>query len=98
MHVTVYEEVGHGGCASVPAGVTEAISVDMGCVGKALNCTEKQVSVCAKDNRGPYSYAVVTGLIEAAKREAACDYAVDVYPHYGIGCLKVRLRRARLHI
>ena len=32
-HVTVYEEVGHGGSASVPAGVTEAISVDMGCVG-----------------------------------------------------------------
>ena len=29
-HVTVYEEVGHGGCASVPAGVTESISVDMG--------------------------------------------------------------------
>jgi len=33
VHVTVYEEVGHGGCAPVPAGVTEAISVDMGCVG-----------------------------------------------------------------
>ncbi|MBQ4581245.1 MAG: peptidase M42, partial [Clostridia bacterium] len=32
-HITVYEEVGHGGSASVPAGVTEAISVDMGCVG-----------------------------------------------------------------
>ena len=28
-HVTVYEEVGHGGSASVPAGVTEAISVDI---------------------------------------------------------------------
>ena len=38
-HVTVYEEVGHGGCASVPAGVTEAISVDMGCVGEGLSCT-----------------------------------------------------------
>ena len=25
VHVTVYEEVGHGGCASVPDGVTEAI-------------------------------------------------------------------------
>ena len=30
VHVTVYEEVGHGGAASVPTGVTEAISVDMG--------------------------------------------------------------------
>ena len=82
VHVTVYEEVGHGGCAPVPAGVTEAISVDMGCVGEGLGCTEKQVSICAKDSRGPYAYAVVKGLIEAARRTGA-DYAVDVYPHYG---------------
>lgn len=82
VHVTVYEEVGHGGCAPVPAGVTEAISVDMGCVGEGLSCTEKQVSICAKDSRGPYAYEVVKGLIEAARRTGA-DYAVDVYPHYG---------------
>ena len=82
VHVTVYEEVGHGGCASVPAGVTEAISVDMGCVGDGLSCTEKQVSICAKDSGGPYSYEVVGKLIDAAKKMEA-DYAVDVYPHYG---------------
>lgn len=82
LHITVYEEVGHGGCASVPAGVTESISIDMGCVGDGLQCTERQVSICAKDSGGPYSYAVVGKLIEAAKREGA-DYAVDVYPHYG---------------
>ena len=81
-HVTVYEEVGHGGAASVPPGVTEAISVDMGCVGEGLSCTEKQVSICAKDSGGPYSYDVVKRLIAAAKKEEA-DYAVDVYPHYG---------------
>jgi putative aminopeptidase FrvX len=50
VHVTVYEEVGHGGSGSVPSGVTEAISVDMGCVGDGLKCTEKQVSICAKDS------------------------------------------------
>ena len=81
-HVTVYEEVGHGGCASVPADVTEAISVDMGCVGAGLQCTEKQVSICAKDSGGPYSYEVVGKLIDAAKKMGA-DYAVDVYPFYG---------------
>ncbi len=81
-HITVYEEVGHGGSSSVPAGVTEAISVDMGCVGEGLQCTERQVSICAKDSGGPYSYQVVGKLIEAAKRTGA-DYAVDVYPHYG---------------
>ena len=81
IHVTVYEEVGHGGAASVPAGVTEAISVDMGCVGDGLSCTEKQVSICAKDSAGPYSYEVVGKLIAAAKKSGA-DYAVDVYPFY----------------
>ena len=82
VHVTVYEEVGHGGCASVPAGITEAISVDMGCVGAGLQCTERQVSICAKDSGGPYSYEVVGKLIEAAKKTEA-DYAVDIYPFYG---------------
>ena len=82
VHITVFEEVGHGGCASVPEGVTEAISVDMGCVGEGLTCTERQVSICAKDSGGPYAYSVVKGLIEAAQKMDA-DYAVDVYPHYG---------------
>ena len=81
-HITVYEEVGHGGSASVPAGVTEAISVDMGCVGDGLSCTERQVSICAKDSGGPYSYEVVGKLVSAAKATGA-DYAVDVYPFYG---------------
>ena len=82
VHITVYEEVGHGCSASLPQGVTEAISVDMGCVGDGLQCTEKQVSICAKDSGGPYNYEVVGKLIAAAKKTEA-DYAVDVYPHYG---------------
>lgn len=81
IHITVYEEVGHGGSGSVPEGITEAISLDMGCVGDGLDCTERMVSICAKDARGPYSYSVISKLIEAAKKEGA-DYAVDVYPHY----------------
>ena len=81
-HMTVYEEVGHGGSGSVPIGVTEAISVDMGCVGDGLQCTERQVSICPKDSGGPYNYEVVGKLINAAKKMGA-DYAVDVYPHYG---------------
>ncbi len=82
LHITVFEEVGHGGAGSVPEGVTEAVSVDMGCVGEGLECTERQVSICAKDSGGPYHYDVVRALVEAARR-AGADYAVDVYPHYG---------------
>ncbi len=81
-HITVFEEVGHGGSGSVPEGCTEAISVDMGCVGEGLTCTEKQVSICAKDSGGPYSYEIVKALVTAAK-ESGADYAVDIYPHYG---------------
>ena len=81
-YFTVYEEVGHG-CSHVPfTGVTEAISVDMGCVGDGIACTERQVSICAKDSAGPYAYETVKKLIDAAERTGA-DYAVDVYPHYG---------------
>lgn len=82
IHVTVYEEVGHGGCASVPDGVTDIISVDMGCVGNGLKCTERDVSICAKDSGGPYNYELVGELIDAAKSEGA-SYAVDIYPRYG---------------
>ncbi|MBQ0102036.1 MAG: M42 family metallopeptidase [Firmicutes bacterium] len=82
VHVTVYEEVGHGGAASVPTGVTEAISVDMGCVGDGLECNERKVSICAKDSGGPYSYELTTRLINAAEKCGA-DYAVDIYPMYG---------------
>ncbi|MCQ2558259.1 MAG: M42 family metallopeptidase [Oscillospiraceae bacterium] len=80
--ITVYEEVGHGGSTSIPAGVTEAISVDMGCVGEGLQCTEHQVSICAKDSGGPYDYDVTDRLVKAAIREGA-DYAIDIYPFYG---------------
>lgn len=82
QHITVYEEVGHGACGTVPEGTTEILSVDMGCVGDGLQCTEHQVSICAKDSGGPYTYDVVTDLINAAKA-GEIDFAVDVYPYYG---------------
>lgn len=78
---TVYEEVGHGG-SFVPKDTEEMISVDMGCVGADLGCTERMVSICAKDSGGPYNYDLVTELSNIAKEEKL-DYAIDVYPHYG---------------
>ena len=78
---TVYEEVGHGG-SFVPADTREMISVDMGCVGGDLGCTERMVSICAKDSGGPYNYDLVTELSNIA-RELDLGYAIDVYPHYG---------------
>lgn len=82
QHITVFEEIGHGACASVPTDIEELLSVDMGCVGNGLECTEKQVSICVKDSHGPYHYAVVKALIEAAQKNNI-NYAADVYPYYG---------------
>ena len=82
LHITVFEEVGHGAAAVPFDGITEVLSVDMGCIGDGLQCTEKQVSICAKDSGGPYNYSVTTRLIEAARKTGA-DFAVDIYPHYG---------------
>lgn len=82
QHITVFEEVGHGGAGSVPSDVMEILSVDMGCVGDGLQCKEHQVSICAKDSGGPYHYDVVTALINIAK-EKKLDFAVDIYPYYG---------------
>lgn len=78
---TVYEEVGHGGCC-IPEDTKEMLSVDMGCVGDDLECTERKVSICAKDSGGPYNYDVTSALIATAK-EQELDFSIDVYPHYG---------------
>ena len=82
QHITVFEEVGHGACGTIPQDVTELLSVDMGCVGEGLECTEHEVSICVKDGHGPYNYDVVKTLIAKAKAQEI-SYAADVYPHYG---------------
>ncbi len=80
LFIAVYEEVGHGS-SSIPIEVDEFISVDMGCVGDGLSCTERQVSICVKDSSGPLNYELTSRLINTAKKNNL-DYAVDVYPNY----------------
>lgn len=77
---STYEEVGHG-AAWIPEEITELLSVDMGCIGDDLACTEFDVSICAKDSSGPYDYELTTHLIKLAK-EQDLNYAVDIYPMY----------------
>jgi putative aminopeptidase FrvX len=78
--LSVYEEVGHGG-ATFSEGLSELLVVDMDCVGQDLGCDEYSVSICAKDNGGPYDYEMVSNLIELANAHGL-SYAVDVYSHY----------------
>ena len=81
MLVTMYEEVGHG-ASYIPNNIVKMLCVDMGCIGKDLNCNEHQVSICAKDSHGPYDYDFTSELIKLAK-DNNLDYAIDVYPYYG---------------
>lgn len=79
--ISTYEEVGHGS-SHIPSDIKELISIDMGCIGEDLACTEYDVSICAKDSSGPYDYDIISKLISLAK-EADLDYAIDIYPFYG---------------
>ncbi|MBE6598998.1 MAG: M42 family metallopeptidase [Ruminococcaceae bacterium] len=85
VHFTVYEEIGHGAAGIMPHGVTEILGVDMGCVGEGITCTEKEVSICAKDGSGPYNYDMVCRLIDLAEKNGI-GYAVDIYPYYSSDC------------
>lgn len=76
---TTYEEVGFG-ASNIPD-INEMLAVDMGCIGLDLNCTEEQVSICAKDSGGPYDYDMVSNLINLSKKHNI-NYAVDIYPFY----------------
>lgn len=79
--ISVYEEVGHG-ASYIPSDISEMLSVDMGCIGEDLSCTEYDVSICAKDSGGPYDYDLTGRLIQLAK-DNGLSYAVDIYPFYG---------------
>lgn len=78
---STYEEVGHG-ASWIPEDITELLAVDMGAIGLDLECTEFDVSICAKDSSGPYDYDLTTRLIHYAQ-EKDLDFAVDIYPMYG---------------
>lgn len=78
---STYEEVGHG-ASWIPEEITELLAVDMGAIGLDLECSEFDVSICAKDSSGPYDYNMTTQLINHAK-ELELDFAVDIYPMYG---------------
>lgn len=82
VHVTVYEEVGFGGSASVPEGVTESISVDMAAWATALPARNGRYPSAPRIPAARTATPSSASSSTPAKREGA-DYAVDVYPYYG---------------
>ena len=80
LMISTFEEVGHGS-SYVPDNLDELIAIDMGCIGEDLSCSEYDVSICAKDNSGPYDYEMTSRFIELAKKNSL-QYAVYIYPFY----------------
>lgn len=76
-----YEEINHGG-AYVPPEVEEYVAIDIGLIGPENRGSERKVSICCKDNFSPYDRGLTTKIINCAK-SCGCDYAVDVFYHYG---------------
>ncbi|MFN2304556.1 MAG: M42 family metallopeptidase [Anaerolineales bacterium] len=82
VHISNYEEVGHGAAAGIPLQVTELISVDMAAVGEGQASDEFHATLCVKDSGGPYHFGLSQHMLQLAE-EYHIPYKVDIYPYYG---------------
>jgi putative aminopeptidase FrvX len=82
LHISNYEEVGHGGASGFPADMTELVTVDMAAIGGGQSSDEYNVTICVKDSGGPYHHGLSKHLRDLAE-EHEIPYKVDIYPYYG---------------
>jgi putative aminopeptidase FrvX len=82
LHISNYEEVGHGAAAGLPPQVEELLTIDMAAVGEGQTSDEFHASLCVKDSGGPYHYGFNQKLRQLAEAHGI-PYKVDIYPYYG---------------
>lgn len=82
LHISNYEEVGHGAAAGIPVEVSELLTVDMAAVGEGQSSDEFHATLCVKDSGGPYHHEMSQRLRRLAI-EHGIPYRVDIYPYYG---------------
>ena len=82
IHISNYEEVGHGGASGFPPDLAELLTVDMAAVGKGQNSDEFSVGICVKDSGGPYHLDMRRKLVKLAE-DTGIPYKLDIYPFYG---------------
>lgn len=82
IHISHYEEVGHGAAAGLSDDLAELVAVDMAVVGEGQTSDEFHVTICAKDHGGPYHAGLTRHLKDVARR-AEVPFKVDIYPQYG---------------
>lgn len=82
LHISNYEEVGHGAASGFPADLAELVTVDMAAVGEGQASDEFHATLCVKDSGGPYHHGLSQKLRILAETHGI-PYKVDIYPHYG---------------
>lgn len=82
LHISNYEEVGHGAASGIPASVEELLVVDMAAVGDGQNSDEYHCTLCLKDSGGPYHHEFSRRLQNLADAQQI-PYRLDIYPYYG---------------
>ncbi|RMG92217.1 MAG: M42 family peptidase [Chloroflexi bacterium] len=82
IHISNYEEVGHGAATGFPPDLSDLLTVDMAVVAPKQESDEFSVTICAKDSAGPYHMGFRRELEELAKQHGI-PYKTDIYPYYG---------------
>jgi putative aminopeptidase FrvX len=82
LHISNYEEVGHGAAVGFPSELSELLAVDMAAVGEGQASDEFHATLCVKDSGGPYHHEFSQRLRRLAE-EHSIPHKVDIYPYYG---------------
>jgi putative aminopeptidase FrvX len=82
LHISNYEEVGHGAASGFPDDLAELLTVDMAAVGPGQESSEFSACICVKDSGGPYHFEMNRKL-RALAGAAGIPYTVDIYLFYG---------------
>jgi putative aminopeptidase FrvX len=82
LHVSNYEEVGHGAASGWPSDLAELLTIDMAAAGGPQNSDEFSVGICIKDSGGPY-HLQMTRQLQSLAEANHIPYKNDVYPFYG---------------
>jgi putative aminopeptidase FrvX len=82
IHISNYEEVGHGAASGFPPDLIELLTIDMAAVGPGQASDEFSACICVKDSGGPY-HIEMNRKLRALAESAGIPYTVDIYPYYG---------------
>ncbi|MBK8932874.1 MAG: M42 family metallopeptidase [Chloroflexi bacterium] len=81
IHISNYEEVGHGAATGFPSDLVDLLTVDMAVVAPHQESDEYSVTICAKDSAGPYHLGFRREL-EALAQANQLNFKTDIYPYY----------------